>query len=125
MVKKTILALFLNAPGRIRAGMFAATIQEPDEETNRFRKYIWALANDATLSQRTLAVLRRVEKDPARLLVSLRSALQSKNVETLKLVAQIADERLRNAPSELARGAFKQISIDAKLMIADLAKPTK
>jgi hypothetical protein len=35
-VKKTILALFLKAPGRIKAGMFAATIQEPDEETNRF-----------------------------------------------------------------------------------------
>jgi hypothetical protein len=124
-VKKTILALFLKAPGRIRAGMFAATIQEPDEETNRFRKYIWALANDATLSQRTLAVLRRVEKDPARLLVSLRSALQSKNVETLRLVAQIANERLRDAPSELARGAFKQISIDASSMISDLVKPPK
>jgi hypothetical protein len=124
-VKKTILALFLKAPGRIRARMFAATIQEPDEETNRFRKYIWALAYDVTLSQRTLAVLRRVEKDPARLVVSLHSALQSKNLETLKLVAQIADERLRDTPSELARGAFKQISTDAKLMIADLAKPAK
>jgi hypothetical protein len=103
--------------------MFAATIQEPDEETNRFRKYVWALANDVTLSQRTLAVLRRVEKDPARLLVSLHGALQSKNLETLKLVAQIADERLDDTPSELARSAFKQISTDAKLMITDLAKP--
>ena len=98
-VKKTILALFLKAPDRIKAGMFAATIQEPDEEINRFRKYVWALANDVTLSQRTLAVLRRVEKDPARLLVSLHGALQSKNSETLKLVAQIADERLGDAPS--------------------------
>jgi hypothetical protein len=122
-VKKTLLALFLKAPGRIKVGMFAATIQEPDEETNRFRKYVWALANDVTLSQRTLAVLRRVEKDPARLLVSLHGALQSKNLETLKLVAQIADERLDDTPSELARSAFKQISTDAKLMITDLAKP--
>ncbi len=39
-VKKTILALFLKAPGHIRAQTFAATIQEPDEETNRFRKYL-------------------------------------------------------------------------------------
>src|SRR5205823_9264929 len=50
-VKKTILALFLKAPGHIKNRMFAATIQEPDEETNRFRKYLWALANDPTLSQ--------------------------------------------------------------------------
>jgi len=124
-VKKTILALFLKAPGHIKNRMFAATIQEPDEETNRFRKYIWALAHHPTLSQRTLAVLGRIEKDPARLLVSLRGALQSKNLETLKLVAQIADQRLSDAPSELARDAFKQISTDAKLMIADLAKPAK
>jgi Reverse transcriptase (RNA-dependent DNA polymerase) len=124
-VKKTILALFLNAPGRIKTRMFAATIQEPDEETNRFRKYIWALAHDATLSQQTLAVLRSVENDPARLLVSLRSALQSKNVQTLKLVAQIANQRLRNARSQLAQSAFKQISIDAKLMIVELARPGK
>lgn len=121
-VKKTILALFLKAPGHIKARMFAATIQEPDEETNRFRKYIWALANDAPVSQRTLAVLRNVEKDPARLLVSLSGALQSKNIETLKLVKQIADERLSEASSELAQGAFKQISTDAMLMIAELAK---
>jgi hypothetical protein len=40
-------------------------------------------------------------------------------------VAQIANERLRDAPSELARGAFKQISIDASSMISDLVKPPK
>jgi len=124
-VKKTILALFLKAPGHIKNRMFAATIQEPDEDTNRFRKYIWALAYDAPLSQRTLAVLGKVEKDPARLLLSLHGALQSKNVETLKLVAQIADQRLRDAPSELARGAFKQISTSATLMLAELAKRAK
>ena len=124
-VKKTILALFLKAPDRIKAGMFAATIQEPDEETNRFRKYVWALANDAVLSQQTLAVLRRIEKDPARLLVSLRGALQSKNPETLKLVAQISEERTEDAPSGLARQAYEQVATDAKLMIDALAKLKK
>ena len=120
-----VIALFLKAPGHIRNRMFAATIQKPDEETNRFRKYIWALANDPPLSQQTLAVLRKVERDPARLLSSLRGALQSRNVQTLRLVAQTADERLRDAPSELARNAFTQISSDATLMVAELTKRTK
>lgn len=116
-VKKTILAAHLRAPDRIKRPMFAATIQEPEEETNRFRKYIWALANDAAAGQQTLAVLRRIEKDPARLLVVLSGALQSRNVETLKLVVQIADERSAGAESVLAREAFERISVDAKRMI--------
>jgi uncharacterized membrane protein (DUF4010 family) len=61
----------------------------------------------------------------ALLLVSLHGALQSKNSETLKLVSQIADERLDDATSTLAQGAFEQVSTDAKLMIAALAKPKK
>ncbi len=89
-----------------------------------FASTSWALANDSNLSQRTLAVLRKVENDPARLAVSLRGALQSKNIETLKLVVQISDERFRQASSEFAQDAFKQISTDATLMIAELAKRT-
>lgn len=124
-IKKAILAVFLRAPDRIKRPMFAATIQEPEEETNRFRKYVWALANDAEASQKTLAVLRRIEKDPARLLVALNGALQSRNVETLKIAAQIADERASERTSgisHIAREAFGRISSDAKKMIASRTK---
>ncbi len=124
-VKKTILALFLKAPDRVKESMFFATIQEPEEETNRFRKYVWALTNSSKLGQPSLAVLRRIEKDHARLLVSLHGGLQSRNPETLKLVTQIADERLKDVKSELARQAFEQVSVDAKHMMRDLEKARK
>ncbi|MCG6534101.1 MAG: RNA-directed DNA polymerase [Syntrophales bacterium LBB04] len=123
-VRKTILALFLKAPDRIKRPMFAATIQEPDQETNRFRKYIWALANSSDLGQQTLAILRRVENDPARLLAALYGALQSHNTETLRQVAEIADERASSRISKLACLNFSQISVDAKRMIDSLAHET-
>jgi retron-type reverse transcriptase len=121
-VQKTILALFLKAPGRLKNSMFAETIQEPHEEINRFRKYLWALINNHSLGQSSLATLSRVEKDPARLLASLHGALQSRNLETLNLVEKIAHERLDSAPSALVRQAFEKVSTDAKHMIDDLAK---
>ena len=122
-VKKTILSLFLKAPDRIKKDMFSATIQEPDEETNRFRKYLWALANNVTLNQRTLAVLRRVEKDPARMLISLYGALQSTNPETLKCVERIAKERCNSATSQIVSHAFERVSADAVAMFNHLVKP--
>jgi hypothetical protein len=125
-VKKTILALFVKAPGQLKTSMFAETIQEPQEEINRFRKYIWALTYSPALAQASLAVLSGHERDPARLLVSLHGALQSRNSETLKQVQQIADQRLQVvAISELARRAFEQVSTDAKRMAEDLAKAKK
>ena len=105
--------------------MFSATIQEPEEETNRFRKYIWALTNSAKLGQPTLAALKRIEKDPARLLAALQGALQSRNIETLRLVGVVADDRLKVLPSELAHRAFAQVSSDAKRMIESLSSAKK
>ena len=122
-VKKTILSLFLKAPDRIKKDMFSATIQEPDEETNRFRKYLWALANNVILSQKTLAVLRRVEKDPARMLISLYGALQSTNPETFKCVERIAKERCNSATSQIVSHAFERVSADAVAMFNHLVKP--
>lgn len=124
-VRKTILALFLKAPDRIKRPMFAGTILEPDQETNRFRKYIWALANSPELGQQTLAMLGRIENDPARLLAALYGALQSRNTETLRQVAEVADERAKSQVSRLASQAFIQVSADAKRMIDALAKPRK
>ncbi len=124
-VKKTILTLFLKARDRVKKPMFSATIQEPEEETNRFRKYIWALTNSAKLGQQSLAALRRIEKDPARLLATLLGALQSRNVETLRLVARIADGHLKVPQAELARHAFAKVSSDAKYMIEELSSIEK
>jgi hypothetical protein len=124
-VKKTILTLFLKARYRVKKQMFAATIQEPEEETNRFRKYIWSLTNSAKLGQASLATLNRIEKDPARLLASLYGALQSHNLETLRLAARVADDHLKSLPSEFTRRAFAQVSSDAKCMIEDFAPAKK
>jgi retron-type reverse transcriptase len=124
-VKKTILSLFLKAPGIVKRRMFSATIQEPEEETNRFRKYIWALTNSAELGQHSLAALKRIEKDPARLLATLLGALQSRNVETLRLVGRAADGLLRVQHSEVARRAFAQVSSDAKRMTEGLSTAKK
>jgi hypothetical protein len=125
-VKKTILALFVKAPGRVKNSMFSETIQEPQEEINRFRKYLWSLTFSPALGQASLAALGRHERDPARLLASLHGALQSRNSDTLKQVQQIADERIQMAgQSELARLAFEQISTDANRMVKHLAKAKK
>jgi hypothetical protein len=119
-VKKTLLSLFLKAPGTVRNRMFSATIQEPEEETNRFRKYIWALTNDAKLGQPSIAALNRYEKDHARVLANLHGAMLSRNIETLHLVLKIANLRLKVTRSELAHHAFTKVSNDAKLMIESL-----
>jgi hypothetical protein len=124
-VRKTILTLFLKARDRVKKPIFFATIQEPEEETNRFRKYIWALTYNPNLGNPSLATLRRTEKDPARMLATLHGALQSRNSETLRQVAVIADERLRSQTSKLAGQAFIQVSTDAKRMLEDLAKTKK
>ena len=124
-VKKTILTLFLKARDRVKKQMFVATIQEPEEETNRFRKYIWALTYSAELGRPSLAALNRVEKDPARLLATLLGALQSRDIETLRMVGRIADDHLKSPSSELAHRAFAQVSSDAKRMIDDLSSPKK
>jgi len=124
-VKKTILALFLKARDSVKKLMFSMTIQEPEEETNRFRKYIWALTFSVKLGQPSLAVLKRIEKDPARLLASLHGALQSRKIEILRLVREIADNRCKVPPSGLARSAFAQVSSDAKKMIEDLSPAKK
>lgn len=120
-VKKTLLSLFLKAQGTVMKRMFSATIQEPEEETNRFRKYIWALTNDANLSQPSLAALNRFEKDPARLLATLHGSLLSRNIETLRLVLRIASDRSKVTPSDLVRQAFTQVSSDAQRMIESLS----
>ena len=124
-VKKVILTLFLKARDRVKRPMFSATIQEPEEETNRFRKYIWALTNSPKLGQQSLAALKRIEKDPARLLAALLGALQSRNVETLRLVGRTADGHLRVPQSELARHTLAKVSSDAKYMIEELSSIKK
>jgi hypothetical protein len=124
-VKKVILTLFLKARDRVKKPMFSATIQEPEEETNRFRKYIWALTHNAKLGHPSLAALRRAEKDPARMLSTLHGALQSRNPETLRQAAVIADERLKSRVSKLAGQAFIQVSTDAKRTIEELSSIKK
>jgi hypothetical protein len=124
-VKKTILSLFLKASGSVKNRMFAATIQEPEEETNRFRKYIWALTYSDRLARPSLTALNRVEKDPARLLATLLGALQSRNIETLKIITRITDASITMMPSELTRLAFSQVSTNAKRMIGDLGSSKK
>ena len=81
--------------------------------------------HSSKLGHPSLAALKRVEKDPARLLASLHGSLESKNPETLKLIVQITDERLKTAKSELVCRAFEQVFTDAKRMIDDLAKSKK
>lgn len=105
---------------RIKRPMFSYTIHEPEEEINRYRKYLWALANSRELGPSNLAILRRIERDHARILNSLHGALQSRISETLKMVKDIADERKKTATSTLARNAFENASTDAKRMIADI-----
>ena len=124
-VKKVILTLFIKARDPVKKQLFSATIQEPEEETNRFRKYIWALTNSAELGQQSIAAMKRNEKDPARLLATLLGALQSRNVETLRLVGRIADGRQKVPQSELARHAFAKVSSDAKYMIEELSSIKK
>jgi len=122
-IKKACLALFLKARDNIKRPMFAETIQDPEEETNRYRKYIWALMNSPKHGQPVLAVLKKVEKDPARLLASLYGALQSRNLEILRQVAAIAKARTKSPVSTVAHEAFSQVSIDAELMVKELSRP--
>src|SRR6266516_6027046 len=50
-----------------------------DEETNRFRKFLWSLGHNAELCKPTLKTIGKIERDPARLLVSLYGALESRD----------------------------------------------
>jgi len=124
-VKKVILALFLKAPDRLKKSMFFATINEPEEDTNRFRKYLWALSNNPIYGQSSLATLRRVERDPSRLLAALHGGLQSKHADTLRQVREIAEERGRTAVSVVIREAFGQVQADAGFMLDDLTNSKK
>jgi hypothetical protein len=78
--------------------------------------------NSPGLGQPVLRLLKRTEKDPARLLATLYGALQSRNSETLRQVAVIAGDRKKLPLSELVRQAYAKISNDAKVMIEYLGK---
>jgi hypothetical protein len=56
-VKKVILALFLKAPRKIKQPVFEETITEPEEETNRFRKFLWSLGHSAEICKPTLKTI--------------------------------------------------------------------
>ena len=121
-VKKVILALFLKAPHRVKRPMFETTIYEPEEETNRFRKYLWALRQSPSHAQKTLRVLGEVERDPARILASLQGALGSRHADTLKQAKQIAEERAQKAASSVEETAFEDVAHGADMLLKDLAK---
>jgi hypothetical protein len=56
-VKKVILALFLKASRKIKQPVFEETITEPEEETNRFRKFLWSLGHSAEICKPTLKTI--------------------------------------------------------------------
>lgn len=121
-VKKVVLALFLKAPSTIKQSIFKETITEPDEEINRFRKFLWALQNSPKHANPTLKIIGNREKDPARLLVSLYGALQSSNSSILRQVKKIAQTNAEQAVSAISRQAFKQVLQSADSKIEDLIK---
>jgi hypothetical protein len=83
-VKKVILALYLKAPHKVKQQFFKETITEPEEETNRFRKFIWSLSNNSEHCKPALKTVGKVERDAARLLVSLYGALASRDLKILR-----------------------------------------
>jgi hypothetical protein len=121
-VKKVILALFLKAPFATKQSVMKATITEPEEETNRFRKFLWALANSPEHCKPSLRIIGNREKDPARLLVPLHGALQSSDLNVLRQVKQIAQRNAKQAASDVSRHAFNQVSDAAASKLAGLAK---
>lgn len=121
-VKQVILAVFLKAPFKIKQPLFRETITEPEEEMNRFRKFVWSLGNSPERCKPALKIIGKVERDPARLLVSLHGALQSRDFNILRQVKQIADRKAKDAASALSRLAFSQVVKAAEAKIEILAK---
>src|SRR5439155_22978445 len=121
-VKKAILALYLKAPFATKQSVMKATITEPEEETNRFRKFLWALANSPEHAKPSLKIIGNREKDPARLLVSLHGALQSSDLNVLRQVRQIAQTDAKQATSAASRQAFEQVLQHADSKLANLTK---
>jgi reverse transcriptase-like protein len=123
-VKKVILALFLKAPLKIKQPVFKETITEPEEETNRFRKFIWSLGNSSEHCKPALKTIGKIEHDPARLLVSLHGALQSRDMNVLRQVKNIADTQAKEAKAKLSRQSFTEIAKSAEQKLAALNKPS-
>jgi len=121
-VKKVILALFLKAPLKISQPVFKETITEPEEETNRFRKFVWSLGNSPELCQPALKAIGEIEQDPARLLVSLHGALQSRNLNVLRQVKRIAEKQVKGATTGLSRVSFIEVRDIAEQRIALVTK---
>jgi hypothetical protein len=121
-VKKVILAVFQKAQFGVKQSMLRATITEPEEETNRFRKYLWSLVNNPEHSTRALKVISKTEQDPARLLVCLYCSVQSEDANTLRQVKQTADKHSKLAASVLLERAFIQVFKRAEARIEFLKK---
>ncbi|HEX4373795.1 MAG TPA: RNA-directed DNA polymerase, partial [Puia sp.] len=99
-VKKVILGLFLSAPYPIKQSFLSKTIYEPEEEINRFRKFLWALKNSTEHCKPVLKAVASRERDPARLLITLHGANHSSDLHCIQQVKQIAKKYLRGAKSE-------------------------
>lgn len=121
-VKKVILALFLKAPLKIKQAIFQETITEPEEETNRFRKFIWSLGHSPEHCKPTLKTLGGIERDPARLLVSLHGSLESRDLNVLRQITKIADKNLQCAATKFAQQSFGEIKASAQRKIEHLSK---
>lgn len=119
-VKKVILALFLKAPRKISRPLFEETITEPEEETNRFRKFIWSLGHRPEICKPTIKTIGKIERDPARLIVSLHGALQSPDLNVLRQVEQIAGTHSQEATTQLAKQSFAEIATSAQKTLAAL-----
>lgn len=122
-VKKAILALFLKAPFPTRQAVMKATITEPEEETNRFRKFLWALANSPDHAKPSLKIIGNREKDPARLIISLHGALHSSDLTVLRQVQQISQANAKRAKSAVSRRAFELVLQTADSRLAKFEKP--
>jgi hypothetical protein len=121
-VKKVILGLFLKAPYKIKQPMFQETITEPEEETNRFRKFLWSLAHSQEVCKPTLKTLAKIEHDPARLLVPLHGGLQSNDLNVLRQVMQMAEKNSHGSVSPLAQQSFGEIALAAQRRILAVTK---
>ena len=121
-VKKVILALFLRAPLKVKQPMFKETITEPEEETNRFRKFLWSLGNSPEHCKPSLKIIEKAEDDPARLLATLHGALQSRDLNVLRQVKQIAVTRATDATSGLSRLSFNGVAKTAEAKLTNLSK---
>ena len=124
-VKKVILALYLKAPHKVKQQFFKETITEPEEETNRFRKFIWSLSNNSEHCKPALKTVGKVERDAARLLVSLYGALASRDLNVLRQVKQIATKRSKEAVTNLSRLSYDDVAKIADQKVAYWSKHSK